>query len=123
MRAAGFILCALLSLTAGVRADSADVKSAKEHFRAGSVAFNLGHYEEAIQEYEHAYRIKSDPVLLYNIAQSYRVWGKSPEALRAYKVYLHNAPDANNRAEVEGKIAALERALEEQRRAQTLPPD
>jgi tetratricopeptide (TPR) repeat protein len=63
-------------------------RGAREHYHRGTVAFNLGHYEEAAGEYEEAYRLKDDPALLYNIAQARRLAGNRREALRSYKTFL-----------------------------------
>ncbi|MDB4971274.1 MAG: TonB-dependent receptor [Myxococcales bacterium] len=97
--------------------------AARRHYQEGTKAFDLGHYDEAIKEYEEAYRNFDDPVLLYNLAQAHRLAGHTPDALRLYKVYLNRAPKATNRVEVQTKIAALEKVVEEQRRSQNIPPD
>jgi tetratricopeptide (TPR) repeat protein len=79
------------------------------HARAGALAFNLGHYAEAVVEYEAAYRAVPDPVFLYNVGQAYRLSGNNEKAVIAYKSYLRTAPwDAPNRAQVERHIAELE---------------
>jgi len=89
----------------------------------GTKAFELGRYDEAIREYEEAYRWKDDPVLLYNLGQAHRLAGHHAEALRLYKTFIAKVPKATNRAELVVKIASLERLIEEQRKAQNLPPD
>jgi hypothetical protein len=97
---------------------------AREHFRKGSRAFDLGAYEEAIQEYGAAYRIIDDPALLYNLGQANRLGGHAAEALHLYKVYLSKKPDAPNRAEVENKIAELQKLVDQETKAKkALPPD
>jgi tetratricopeptide (TPR) repeat protein len=103
----------------------ADARSeAREHFRKGSRAFDLGAYEEAIQEYGAAYRIIDDPALLYNLGQANRLGGHPAEALHLYKVYLSKKPDAQNRAEVENKIAELQKLVDQENNAKrALPPD
>ena len=103
----------------------ADARSeAREHFRKGSRAFDLGAYEEAIQEYGAAYRIIDDPALLYNLGQANRLAGHATEALHLYKVYLSKKPDAQNRAEVENKIAELQKLVDQETKAKkALPPD
>jgi hypothetical protein len=83
----------------------------------------VGKYGEAIEEYQKVYLLVDDPVLLYNIAQSYRLWGKPEDSVRFYKNYLRRAPNAPNRSDVEKKIADQERIIEERRRAPvTAPP-
>jgi hypothetical protein len=60
-------------------------------------------------------------VLLYNIAQSYRLWGKPEDSARFYRNYLRRAPSAPNRADVEKKIADQDKLAEERRRMPVLP--
>jgi hypothetical protein len=96
---------------------------AKEHFIKGTKLFELGRFDDAIREYEEAYKYKDDPVLLYNLGQAHRLAGHTAEAIRFYKVFIQKVPNARNRAEVQMKIAALERLLDEQRKTQNIPPD
>jgi tetratricopeptide (TPR) repeat protein len=95
---------------------------AKEHYVQATKLYDLGKYDEAIKEFEAAFEIKDDPVLLYNIAQAYRLANKYPEALRFYRTYLRRKPKAANRAEVETKIADMENLIAEQNRVANGPP-
>jgi tetratricopeptide (TPR) repeat protein len=88
-----------------------------EHYELGTRYYKLGKWSDAIKEYEQAYLISEDPVMLYNIAQSHRQWGQASEALRFYKRYLKDLPEATNRTQVEAVIAELERAVAEQKAA------
>ena len=54
-----------------------------------------------------------DAALLFNIGQAYRLWDRPEDAIRAYKNYLRRVPDAVNRADVEKKIADLEKLVED----------
>lgn len=84
-------------------------QEAREHARRGSVAYNLGNYEEAAHYYEQAYRLVQDANLLFNIAQAYRLAGKPDKALAAYKGFLRTAaPDHGNRAVAEQHARELE---------------
>lgn len=96
---------------------------AKEHYQKGTKAFDLGAYDEAVNEYSTAYRLHDDPALLYNIGQAHRLAGHMSEAIRFYKRYLLRSPNAPNRAEVEQKIAELQKLLDQQKKASNLPPD
>jgi len=125
----GSIVCLLVvSICAGsaVHAEESDQErraSARQHYNEGTRWYELGHFDQAIKEYEEAYRKFDDPVLLYNLAQAHRQAGHTPDAIRLYKMYLSRSPRAGNRAEVELKIAALEKVIEDQRRSQSIPPD
>jgi hypothetical protein len=91
-------------------------RQTKEHYEQATKLYNLGKYAEAVAEYQAAYLISADPVMLYNIAQCHRLNDKPEDAARFYKNYLRNAPGAVNRTEVEKKIEEMERLTEERRR-------
>src|SRR5450432_3187573 len=97
----------------------------KTLYERATRAYDVGKYNEAIEEYQKAYEIGGDPPMLYNIAQAYRLNDQPGEALRFYRRYLQRAPGARNREDVERKIADLEKSVEEKRKAQaaaTPPP-
>src|SRR6185436_16138546 len=101
-----------------------EAAAAREHYKRGTTLYDLGKYDEAIIEFQQAYEIKDDPVLLYNIAQSFRLSNKYNEALRFYRTYLRRAPKAPNRDEVETKIADMENLIQQQNKVATTPsPD
>lgn len=119
-----FSVLAILSLLIAARpAVADDVVTAREHYRRGTNAFNLGHYDEAIKEYEAAYQIKDDPALLFNIAQAYRLAGQNEAAIRVYKSFIHQVPESPQRPEVEQRIAELQQLIERERRAKEAPPE
>lgn len=96
-------------------------QEAKEHYEKATRLYDLARYGDAIHEYEAAYLLVADPNLLYNMGQAYRLWDKPEEAIRCYKNYLRNRADASNRADVEKKIAELERTVEDRRKSGTAP--
>lgn len=92
-------------------------QQARRHYDEGRKAFDLGEFARAIREFKAAYEIKTDPVLLYNIAQAYRLTNDLGQAIFFYKSYLRTQPRALNRKEVEARLARLE---EEQAKAHAL---
>jgi hypothetical protein len=84
---------------------------AKDHYRKGTAAYNLGKYAEAAQEYELSYRATLDPALLFNVAQAYRLAGDKKKALTAYKSYLRSAPNGDKRELAEARVREIEAAL------------
>ena len=112
----------VLMLPAAARAEDGTA-AAKRHFSSGRKHFDLGEYQQALDDFKEGYRLKDDPVFLYNIAQCYRLLNEHEEAIRAYRSYLNRAPDAPNRDEVERKIAALQEAIASEHKAQTTPPN
>jgi tetratricopeptide (TPR) repeat protein len=117
------VLVSLLGVVSSpALAQSDDVGKAKKLFFSGTKHFDLGEYDQALADFKEAYRLKDDPVLLYNIAQAHRMLKHYEEALRAYKTYLARSTDQSHRADVNQKIAALEEAIEKQNKASNLPP-
>jgi tetratricopeptide (TPR) repeat protein len=100
-----------------------DLSGARDHYKKGSKAFELGLFDEAIREYMEAYRLKDDPAILYNLGQAHRLAKHPEESLHFYKMYLTKYPNSPNRDEVLAKIEALQKLLDQQRATQTLPPD
>ena len=96
-------------------------QEAKEHYQKATRFYDLAKYGDAIHEYEAAYLLVADANLLYNMGQAYRLWDKPEEAIRCYKNYLRNRADASNRADVEKKIAELERIVEERSKSGIAP--
>ncbi|MGZ3438894.1 MAG: tetratricopeptide repeat protein [Polyangia bacterium] len=116
----------MCSLAGAARADAGDAaarRTAREHYQKGSVAYELGHYDTAIAEYEAAYQAFNEPSLLYNLGQTHRLAAHWAQAVRFYKMYLLKVPDAPNRADVEAKIAALNATIEREGKAAGNPPD
>jgi tetratricopeptide (TPR) repeat protein len=109
-------LCALVPLVARAESEVEKKQRAKDHYEKATRLYDVGKYGEAISEYEEAYLLIEDAALLFNIGQAYRLWDHLDEAIRAYKNYLRRRPDATNRADVEKKIADLEKVAEERRR-------
>ena len=94
--------------SAGTKEDS-DRAAAREATKQATAAFNLGQYDEAASLYEQAYKLVPDPILLYDVGQSYRQANKLDKALIAYRSYLRTAPeDAPNRPKVEQWVSELE---------------
>jgi tetratricopeptide (TPR) repeat protein len=121
--AAVLALALALSSAPAHGADDKDAKAAaKEHYQRGTSFYDLGRYPEAIKEFEAAYQLKNDPAFLYNLAQSYRQAGDPEQALHFYRTYLRYVPKPPNRAEIDERIAALEKQIAEKGTATVQPP-
>jgi tetratricopeptide (TPR) repeat protein len=116
-------LAVLLALLVGARAFGDDSAQAKARFKSGLKHFDLAEYQEALVDFKEAYRLREDPVFLYNIAQCYRLLNDNADAITFYRNYLRRLPDAPNRGEVEAKIATLKQAVETQEKASKMPPN
>lgn len=102
---------------------------AKAAYARGGDAFKLGHYPEAIQAFEDAYRLSHKVEILFNIGlanrKAYGIENK-PEYLRRaldiYKQFLRLAQDDNERraarqniTEISGQLAGIEESERVQR--------
>ncbi len=116
-RRARQILTVAFALTATVAfADAAGAaerskQTAEAHYQKGMKAYTLGHFEDAIEEFEKAYELRQEPIFLYNIAQSHRQNNNPQRAIFFYRRFLEADPQAKNRAEIEKRIKDLESNL------------
>jgi hypothetical protein len=85
-----------------------DFEAAGKHFSAAQDAFGRKHFKTAASEFEAAYAITKDPVLLFNIGESYEKSGDGKRAVQSYKDYLAANPDAQDKSEIEKRIRAIE---------------
>lgn len=98
-----------LAASADSPANDSSREIAREDARLAAAEFNLGHYVQAASLYEQAYKSVSDPVLLYDIGQSFRLAGEPGKAILAYRAYLRTSSETSpNRQHVEETIAELE---------------
>src|SRR3954449_13485124 len=103
------LVVAALIAFAAAPAQAQDAEKARQLFQQGSKYYDLGQFDKAIEAWQQGYDQKPDPGFLYNIAQAYRQKQDAAKAIFFYKGYLRNSPKAHNRAEVEQKIAALQK--------------
>jgi len=110
--AAALIAVLLAALAPPARAQQSEQEQAREHYKKGLAAYNLGQYSEAAAEFEAAYRLFLDPALLFNIAQANRMNGELEKALNGYRAFLRTAPPATqNRAQAERWRQELEKEV------------
>ena len=100
----------LIVSIAAARAEDASTARVKELHDSGRTHYNLGEYREAIEDFKEAYRLRHDPVFLFNIGQSYRQLGDRTNTVQAYRSYLRELPQAPNRELVERFIQEAEAA-------------
>jgi len=84
---------------------------AKQHYQSGMAHYDLGEFNAAIDEFKVAYTLTSEPGLLFNIAQAYRLAKEWPQARDFYERYLSLVPDAANRADVQAQLAKVRAEL------------
>jgi outer membrane biosynthesis protein TonB len=90
------------------QARAQDFEAAGKHFSAAQDAFGKKHYKVAAGEFEAAYAITKDPVLLFNIGESWERAGDGKKAVQSYTDYLAKNPEAQDKAEVDKRIKTIE---------------
>ncbi len=86
----------------------------EEHYRAALAFYQQARYPEAIAEFEVAYGIDPQPLLIFNVGQAYRKAGRLAEARAKYQEYLDKDPAAE-RGRVDELIREVDRALKARR--------
>lgn len=95
---------------------------AKKHIEAAKRAYGVGEYDQAIEEYTAAGLIVDSPLVLYNMAQTYRASQQYEKAIRQYRLFLDRGkPGPEVRLLVECHIRTMTDELEHA--AATAPPE
>jgi tetratricopeptide (TPR) repeat protein len=105
--------------------ESATEARARALYEQGIRHYNLNEHDEAIAAFKEGYKLSGSAGFLYNIAQAYRLKGDCAQALSFYRNYLRADPQADNRAAVEARIAAMAECVQAtppSPRAAPLPP-
>jgi hypothetical protein len=102
-------LALLLFLTIARQAVARAEPSMSEKAAAdGNRRFARGDYAGALADYQRAYFFEEAPAYLFDIAECHARLRQRRDAVRYYRMYLAQLPDAPNRRMVEQKIAALD---------------
>ncbi len=115
MRGTFAVAVVVAVVAAGVPARSSEqsvetpqAESAKAHYDKAQQLYATGNYDEAIAEYQEAYRLKPHPNVLYNIAQAYERLLDYAQSVVWFERYLAEAPkDAVERPIVENRLRIL----------------
>ena len=95
----------------------AQKKEAKAHFEQGRSYYDNGAYDDALREYQAAYKLMPTPPFLFNIAQCYRLKGDKQNAVDYYQKFLDKAPDSPVADEARDYIAKLKLQMELDRKS------
>ena len=104
---------ATLLLLASATALAAD--DAKAHYQKATAHFAVGEYHDAAVEYEEAFKLKQDPAILFNAAQSFRLAGDNQQALLLYNNIIKLYPSTQYARDSKERIEKLAQAT-------TVPP-
>lgn len=94
---------------------------ARALYAAGEAAFRDGLFEDALTYFQRSFELSGRVDLLYNIALAADRSRQDAVALAAFRRYLQERPEAATRAELEGRIRALEAAVARARAASPPP--
>ena len=102
------VLSLALLVAAAASAHADDAADARAHYEAAQRLYDEGRYEDAIGEFEIAYRKKPHPNVLYNIGQAQERLLDYGASVRAFERYLAEAAadDPRKRA-VENRLRVL----------------
>jgi tetratricopeptide (TPR) repeat protein len=89
------------------QAENGGDAEARVHFEAGSLYYETGRYDEALDEFTEAYRLSGRSALLYNQGQALERLERHGEAIDRFTEYLEAVPTSPMRAEVEARIVRL----------------
>ncbi len=123
MRRSQLLLCTSALLVASApavtaRADDAPVDVYREAVERGSQRFADGDYPGARADFQAAYAVHADPVLIFNIASTYRREGDRAHAIELYRAFLARAEADDPRRDLaRHTIAELGAEIEAERKA------
>jgi tetratricopeptide (TPR) repeat protein len=81
------------------------LERAMKAYELGQAAYNAADYDAALGHFQEAASLYGSPDFQYNIGLCYEKLDKPEEAIRAFEVYLRAKPTAEDRAQVEDRIA------------------
>jgi tetratricopeptide (TPR) repeat protein len=118
------VVCAVLLLwAANSRADENDAHAI---YHEGEVAYQLGRFAEAAAKFERAYELSQRASILFDVAQSYRLWWSEShelahlrKAVSVYRAFLRTGEGEWERRTAEKLLGELSPQLE---RAEHPPP-
>jgi len=111
--ALALVMLAALTGRASASGPSSADRRAMELFEQSSERYNAGRFQEAVDLLKQAYALRSDPVLLYNLARAYEGLGDLDHAMAAYADFLRAQPNAEDRGAIETRIATLRSQIEQ----------
>ena len=99
-------LTGVIAIVAPARADEFH-----DTYQQALTDFKAKAYAKSREEFQHAYVLQAAPIILFNIAQTYRLEGNVDEAIKWYHRFLDDSQvAADMRAEAEGYVKELEAA-------------
>lgn len=109
----GLLIVALTLSGAGIaQAQESDDELARNHFLAGRSYYSQSRFEEAVREFEEAYRLSPRPPLLLNISRAAERAEDLERAIEALEQYLAVTEDPPDQRAQQQRIQSLRARLE-----------
>jgi hypothetical protein len=87
------LLASVLSVARGASAEQVDARAAARlHFQSGVDAVSRGDLARAVTDFDAAYALSPEPVVLYNLGLTHSALGHPVEAVKALELYLGSHP-------------------------------
>lgn len=115
---AGLLLVLILSAPEGTAQEKAKVA-----YSEGVSAFKAKEYKVAFEKFEYAYMLDPSPNLLFSLGRISEEMGNFGKAIHYFQLYLDRHPDAQDAAEVRGKIEGIRAVQKYQAQQNTKEPD
>jgi hypothetical protein len=102
------VMAMLAVLALSARPAFADKKEASRHFKLGVKLYEEQKYSEALVEFERAHELAPNPLVLYNIAATYRELSRYDESIQFYDRFLTEGKDVAKKALLQKATQELE---------------
>jgi tetratricopeptide (TPR) repeat protein len=91
---------------------------ARQFYDNGKLAYDMGHFDDAVSQFERAYALRPAPLLLFNMAQCHRQLGHADKARHLYESFLRESAGADSpqAAIAVEELEKLQRKLAEEER-------
>ena len=114
------IACAGLALAAPAHAE--EKSAARVAYDAGEAEYALGHYREALQKFEEAFKLSRKVQLLFNIAQCHRQLKQMDLAATTYRSFIRADPKNKQVKRAQKLLEQVEQALKSEEKAVRAKP-
>jgi tetratricopeptide (TPR) repeat protein len=109
----------LVLVVAAANASAAAPKTAKDFYMSALSHYNLSEWQQALDDFREAYRLKPDAAFLFNIAQCHKQLHHYREAATFYRAYRREG----GTNDVESMIVEMDRAAASQKPGQAFGPE
>jgi hypothetical protein len=117
------VVLMLMATNGWAQSAAANRQHAKELFREGVDAYDQGHYDTALTQFQKAHALSHSPSLYFNMAACEEHLDHFHSAAVLLRQYLLEKPAATDRGNVELRIQSLEEREQQQRKvAEPAPP-